>query len=54
MKALVAAVLILAALIGFAGQSSPALPHCYEDQVLVGVGQFEHGYWTDYVCQNLD
>lgn len=26
------------------------LPHCEEDQVLVGAGNFTDGHWTSYVC----
>lgn len=26
------------------------LPRCQEDQVLVGEGNFEDGYWEGYVC----
>lgn len=28
----------------------PDLPACEEDQVLVGIGEFADGYWTDYAC----
>jgi hypothetical protein len=51
--------LILVALIGGAGAglgravSHPMQP-CYEDEVLVGQGDFSHGYWTDYVCEPID
>ncbi|KKL66497.1 hypothetical protein LCGC14_2144390 [marine sediment metagenome] len=29
---------------------APQIPPCMEDVVLVGVGEFEHGLWTRYVC----
>jgi hypothetical protein len=26
------------------------MPHCQEDEALVGSGDFENGQWTSYVC----
>ena len=44
--------LVLAALIGLSGGSalSRPVPACPEDAVLLGVGDFEAGRWTGYVC----
>lgn len=28
------------------------VPICEEDQVLTGIGSFEHGRWTMYACSN--
>ena len=40
---------------GLVHATTHTAPRCqYEDEVLVGVGDYSHGYWTDYVCQNLD
>lgn len=46
MRLIAAALALLAALL----TAQPALPACPEDAMLVGVGQFEHGHWTSYVC----
>lgn len=47
-------VLCVAALIGTANlvieAISTEMPRCQEDQVLIGVGQFENGYWDSYEC----
>lgn len=29
---------------------SPDLPRCTEDAVLVGIGDFDNGRWTEYTC----
>jgi hypothetical protein len=29
---------------------APDIPRCQEDQVLVGVGYFDEGLWSDYAC----
>lgn len=34
----------------FAGFHRGVLPRCEEDKVIVGVGSFEHGYWSEYQC----
>lgn len=52
-------ILVLAALCAAAGAgavraTSHVMPRCYEDEVLVGSGDFSGGYWTDYVCEPLD
>ena len=26
------------------------IPQCYEDVVLVGIGDFENGRWDSYIC----
>lgn len=30
--------------------AQPTLPQCQEDVVIVGVGDFENGRWSDYEC----
>lgn len=30
--------------------STPAIPACEEDAVLIGVGDFEQGRWSAYTC----
>ena len=30
--------------------TAPLFPKCQEDQVLVGVGEFEDGRWSGYDC----
>lgn len=43
--------LILAWTLAPDGPDSPdRMPACPEDAVLVGVGSFEHGRWSEYVC----
>lgn len=38
------------ALIGWA----PPVPHCQEDQIIVGAGDFENGLWDHYHCADGD
>ena len=26
------------------------IPQCHEDAVIVGIGDFENGRWTEYIC----
>ena len=28
----------------------PHIPQCHEDAVIVGIGDFEDGKWSEYVC----
>lgn len=28
----------------------PEVPMCQEDQVLIGIGNFDHGRWEAYMC----
>jgi deoxycytidylate deaminase len=51
-----ATVLALTSLVALWGCNGdvPTIPSCYEDEAVVGQGQFEHGYWTQYVCIPLD
>lgn len=49
LRAYVAAALIVAGCAA-AGAISPSLPHCEEDQAIVGVGSFDNGRWSDYQC----
>ena len=30
--------------------TTPHIPACEEDQVLVGTGDFDHGHYSEYVC----
>jgi len=39
---------------GIVTSTSHLAPKCPEDAVLVGTGDFSGGYWTSYVCENLD
>lgn len=32
------------------GGHAPVLPRCHEDQVIVGIGQFDDGLWSEYQC----
>ena len=32
----------------------PSIPHCYEDEAIVGFGQFDDGYYELYRCIPLD
>ncbi len=55
MRRVIAVVLIAATFaVGFAVgldfHSQPPLPHCPEDAVIVGTGQFHNGTWTAYRC----
>lgn len=45
---LAAAVLVAAAVLG--SLAAPQLPRCPEDAVLIGVGAFQSGAWSRYVC----
>ena len=31
-------------------QTTRRIPQCYEDAVLVGIGDFDNGRWDTYVC----
>lgn len=33
-----------------AGSGARPVPHCEEDAAIVGVGLFEDGRWSEYVC----
>lgn len=51
----IAAIIMGAALfvtLGFAWNVKPAtvMPQCREDAVVVGVGDFDDGRWSEYVC----
>ncbi len=43
-------VLVIALSILLVGFVQPPYPRCLEDQSLVGVGDFENGTWSAYVC----
>ncbi len=45
-------VIMVIAVLGLVAQAlAPSLiPSCAEDTVLVGVGEFDQGRWTRYVC----
>jgi hypothetical protein len=45
-------IVVLAILVGYlyAVQCRDTIPRCAEDVVVVGVGQFDDGLWTQYVC----
>lgn len=30
------------------------IPKCQEDEVLMGVGEFDDGRWDRYICENID
>lgn len=32
----------------------PTVPACQEDEVVVGVGDFDNGYWSGYECRNFE
>jgi hypothetical protein len=51
--AIVLSLVSLTALWG-CSETVPTIPSCYEDEAIVGQGQFEHGTWTRYVCVPLD
>lgn len=54
--ALAVLVVLLFAVYGFVSgfgiwpQGLAVLPECQEDSVLIGVGDFERGRWSDYEC----
>ncbi len=56
----VALTLAVAALVALAAPrvvlagSSPSLPACSEDAILVGHGQYASGHWSKYSCVALD
>ena len=47
-----ALIVVLAILVGYlyAAKCGNTIPRCAEDVVLVGIGQFDNGRWTNYVC----
>jgi hypothetical protein len=50
---LIAAIGLSAFFIG--QQTVNAVPSCMEDDVIVGVGNFRNGYWSDgYKCINFE
>ena len=51
--AVLAAVAVLAPRSVLAG-TSPSLPSCPEDAVLIGHGQYAAGHWSKYSCVALD
>ena len=46
----VAVALILLGANAIIEEVGTVMPRCPEDSVLVGVGQFERGYWDSYEC----
>lgn len=50
--AVVAACLLVMTL--FAYLSAPRAPRCEEDQVVVGAGDFQNGYWDRYECRSVE
>ncbi len=45
-------IIILAILVGYlyVTRCGDPIPRCAEDVVVLGVGQFDNGLWTHYVC----
>ena len=45
---------VLVIVCSFLGELLPDLlasyPQCYEDAVIVGIGDFEDGLWSEYIC----
>lgn len=48
--ALLILLVILIAFIFASNCGDSSIPKCAEDVVVIGVGQFDNGYWTDYIC----
>ena len=36
------------------GRNFHNAPSCQEDELIVGVGDFDSGYWSEYLCIHLD
>ena len=32
------------------GRNFHDAPSCQEDEVIVGIGDFDSGYWSEYIC----
>lgn len=41
-------VLVLSAFVS----TEHAVPRCAEDDMVVGIGQYSDGYWSQYVCDH--
>lgn len=50
----IALVALVLALIGPPWSHVPTVPSCQEDEVVVGVGDFDNGYWSGYECRNFE
>lgn len=33
---------------------APAMPHCQEDELVIGWGDYSQGYYEDYHCRAID
>lgn len=44
----------LAILVALTAVQPRTIPQCEEDEVVVGFGDFEHGYWDAYECVPMD
>ncbi len=32
----------------------PTIPHCREDELVIGWGDYSQGYYEDYLCRAVD
>lgn len=46
--------LFIAVVVLLAMHRPAAMPSCQEDEIVVGVGDYDAGYWDAYVCQHFE